>query len=210
MAGAEYAVLRKNFPQQLTEEKFSSVMEFLHSELGLVVFKKRSLAIPTPSPIGLKMVEDNDGRGRSERSLGILKSFLEGVAVGDKFGNNHANGREPARGAIYVRLKVEDEKLAEAFWSFYSTNNQFKLNKLSMVVIRTQTLSELAEENGNHKLALRLAVITNQLGAEIHGTDIETQKKIKPSYDETDSIEDKLKIVQFFEDKIIEAINLLS
>jgi len=45
---------------------------------------------------------------------------------------------------------------------------------------------------------------------EIKGVDSQTKEKVKPSYSETDSLDEKLKIVQFFEDKIVEALTFLS
>ncbi len=185
-------------------------MDYLKSELGLVVFEKRNLPIPSITFDALVHALGPNGQQSSEKSLKVITSFLDCLPVGDKFGSNHKNGREPKRTEVNIRLYQEDPELAQAYWSFYSTNNQFKESKLSLVNVRIEYLRELAQRNGNQELASKLNDIVLQLEAKLNGKEPGSKEKTNPSYDEIDSLDEKLKIVQFFEDKIIEVLTLLS
>jgi len=182
-------------------------------ELGLVLFEKRPINVTTPSPEEIVRVFGDGKAQKAEQHLAVLTFFLEGVPIGDKFGSNHTERKEKLK-SVDTRLqelREKDpiaEKVTNQFHMFYRDQNQFRGNSLYSVLLGVQNLMRLATENG--QLFSRLGAIYHELYKNFTGVDLKTKEKVGPSYYKIDSLDEKLKIVHLFEDKIVETLSLLA
>lgn len=101
-------------------------------------------------------------------------------------------------------------KYGEPFLDVCYRNNQFRVNKLGFLRVSVYELTDLVEGSQHGNEARRLREIADALHIKLNGEDPATKEKVGPNYDELESLEDKLEVVYFFEDKILEVLRIFS
>ncbi len=178
--------MKENIPQY-------QLREILKEQYGVIFFPKRTLKIPIIDETKLKKLVGEKRLGPTKERLRTLLLFLHSEAVGDSFGSDHKS-----------RVNWVNEMFdiyGEPFLELHQKNNQFRLNILSYPILTIVNLSYLVK---NQDIKQMLLDIERELGDAINGS------LTGRSYNDTDSLEDKLKVVHFFEDKTIEVLGLMN
>jgi hypothetical protein len=122
-----------------------------------------------------------------------LQEFLEKPAIGDGWGKNQS-GRLEWISAMRKRYGNDFSDL------YHIQDNQFRGNVLAFARVALDHLLTSIRDNGQTALATNLEQILREI-----------KESYKNShYNEQESLQEKLKLVHLFEDKIIEALQLLT
>lgn len=168
----------------------------LESEYGIIFFPKRQLVIPVVTAENLRAKVQSRRENTTLQLLHVLYKFLCMPAIGDSFGANHYQ-----RITCYKDIRNRFGKSANDFLNQYASENQFRLNKLSIVFMGFKDISErlLDPEVQNH---------FQTVASELY--DMLTGAGERKKYGDIESIQEKFLIVHTFEDKIVEALGKLS
>lgn len=180
-------IFRKLTQQSIPSEELKQVLQNKH---GVVFFPKRDLEIPKIPDEKISSLVGDKNLVDVQKLIQYLVEFLGGQAVGDKWGKNH-DGRMEWTEAMA-------QKYGSGFVDLYHENNQFRGNSLSVTRFTIDILRESLEICGHHNLADKLKKIHQEMSTRLQ------------NYNQLESLDDKLKVVQFFEDKILETLQLLT
>lgn len=172
-----------------------TAMKDLLISKGVIFFPRRNLIIPTFSDVQLYSHFNSGHITDIRENVFEIRKFLSGQAVGDSFGKDHLS-RRVWRQKMYTQF-------GEVFQKVYSDNNQFRGNFLGLVRLDILDFAQYASdpdqsqcfENIGHYLtqALNNGLLSNGR-----------------IYNEIESLDEKLRIVHAFEDKAIEALQLIA
>ncbi|MFA6005443.1 MAG: hypothetical protein WC775_03065 [Patescibacteria group bacterium] len=177
--------------KQTDQDHETPLRDILTSEYGVIFFPRRLLVLPQLEAEKYLTRFKPEDADLVLSSVDDLQRFLRAQAVGDNFGKNHS-ARRVWRAEMY-------RKFGDAFLDIYYRTNQLRRGRLGLVnagindlagCVRADTYQELA--NALHQRGR----ITKEL---LTGT----------RYNDTDSLEEKLEIVHIFEDRALEALQLL-
>ena len=179
-----------------------NLKNILRTDHHVVFFPKRQFEIPQVKD---ETVTNSFGEKNLKPVMNIVKrlfKYLDGQPVGDNWGKNHEERRK-------WRTKMTLE-YGSTFLEVYQDRNQFRVNNLSLVRFSIDHLRDLAEMSDNTNLSRLLSKIYTEIDIKLNGEDPETKRKIGQAYSELETLQDKLEVVHFFEDKILEVLEMLT
>lgn len=180
----------------MTKEKLTPqrMREILTTEHGVIFFPKRKLLIPEITDFQIYMHFEWNQQEYIRGNIDEINTFLNGHAVGDRFGNDHNSRRQ-------WRLKMY-QQYGDIFKQTYYENNQFRVNNLGMMRLNIKDFGKYAAQN---ELKKHLFLIAQSLEDALKGS-LTGNKK----YNDESDLNNKLTIVHYFEDKTIAALNLIA
>ena len=185
--------------ENLPKNRPTKLIKYINRELGLVFFEKRLFHKPEFEDHNLIKLVGESNLVKAKDHLAELSNFLDYYPVGDKF-RDHPT-RLKVRDKVRKHLKNENPKFEAYFNLLYVTNNQFNLNCFSPLTNGILFLSLLAENEENAELSNKLKMIYEQLRVKSNNKD--------DAYDKL-TLKKKLKVIHFYEDKIIEVLKLFA
>lgn len=199
-----------------TPEETRSFTEILKKDPHIKFLEKRNLVIPKVTD---EKVVDIFGTNEGVKvAIGYIKDFMQAVPIADDF-TNHREGRNGWR-------KVMLETHGRRFFDFYNLYNQLRICNLQSPLGYTEFLSRLAHSEKYNPFFERLKRTHAELMSAITGhpvsveitdgdqdkvltIDAKSQLGDAKDYDSRD-LEGRLKVVHFFEDKVLDILKEIS
>lgn len=187
--------------EAISKIEIDIVIATLQAEHGVIIFRKRELAIPILKRESLVAIVGEKNADFAMQATRGVYNYLEGIPAGDQFGsddNKRRRWRDERR-----------EELGEVFDIAYTRRNQFRINVMFAAILGIELLQSLAVKNQKIEVANSLQRISYEWCLRIDGIDPKTRQH-SPSYGLMESIEAKLEVVRFGEDECLEALKILS
>lgn len=186
----------------MSKEMLTSVeMKNILKEEGVVFHPQRSFQTPAVDEQRLIELVGSEAASHSQLDLELLYQYLEGSAVSDRFSDH--DERRQWREKMFLEY-------GEVFNEVYKNNNQFRTNMIGLCRAALLDFIASLEDVGNSQMAERLQQVYLEFDYRLNGTDPETGTTTGPRYTQLTTAEERLSAVQFFEDKVLEALNILT
>lgn len=137
--------------------------------------------------------------------------FLAGRAVSDNIGTDH-DLRRSRRGQLFRDHSQEyGLDVAKAMREIYDDNNQLRVNLLGAIKAQTITFERYLRNLGLTDLADRVLQLFKGMDVRLNGGhDPNNPADIFIDYEELSDVRKKIGIVHYFEDSVIELLNLVN
>jgi len=189
---------------EISPNEIEKVRSVLQREEGVVFVPKRQLDVFVPDTnIVCKILGERNTESAMKYLLWISNYLTDAIPIADKFvaGSQFKERRK--------WLTNMTQKFGPSFRKAYPANNQFRVNAMIKPLSSIQFLQMLAKSNQNNEIGLNLQRISEQLDLRVKGKNEEGQK-VSKSYNEMETLEEKLEVVHFLEDKFIEVLRMFS
>lgn len=186
----------------MIENSQSPLKEILIQEHGIVFFDKRPLKVPVIDTNLVRAIFQPHLQTQVLKSADAITHYLNCSPTGDQWGNDH-----PQR--VKWRFRMND-LYGELFHEIYTLNNQFSGNNMEATRLHIELLSMYSESAGKMDFYHRFKRINRELINKFAGIDPSNGTPIDDPYNSIEEISRKLNVVHYFEDKSIEALQILS
>lgn len=186
-------------PETLTQ---TQMVDILKTEYEIIFPPKREFVAPTVPNDHLRILVGESGFDSAITYLDAFQDYLGYQAVGDQWGSKH-EARRNWRGQMAL-------KYGDIFLDVYYNKNQLRLNNMTFVRLSADGLSRLLRNAGKNALADKIKGVADKIYGKTTGEDRKTKEKVGPSYNELESLDDKLAIVHSYEDGILEILRMFS